>query len=44
MLQDSLEPDRTDDKTVQYVLKILLLCILPSYMVFFCRRSDIKQL
>ena len=47
MLHNSLEPDRTDGKTVQYVLQIILLCILISLMVFFCRqtgyRSDIKQ-
>ena len=30
MLKNSLEPDNTDDKTVQYVLKILLVCILQS--------------
>ena len=29
-VNNSLEPDRTDDKTVQYILKIILLCILPS--------------
>ena len=44
MPHNSLEKDITDDETVQFVLKILLLCIL---LVFFCRqtghRFDIKQ-
>ena len=29
-VNNSLEPDKTDDKAVQYILKITLLCILPS--------------